>query len=145
VLRKATVSEVAEKNHTYLDLIRTPQLRKITLCSGLSWFAVSFLYYGISFKISGFGVSIYLTQFIYGAIEVPAKIFTFFILDVIGRRNGQAWFLMTTGALIGVNIAIPLEYAVFRTCIAVVAKGFSEAAFTTAFLYSAELYPTVLR
>lgn len=32
-----------------------------------------------------------------------------------------------------------------RTCIAVVAKGFSEAAFTTAFLYSAELYPTVLR
>ncbi|KAM4594521.1 solute carrier family 22 member 7a [Fundulus diaphanus] len=145
VLRKVTLSEVAEKNHTYLDLVRTPQLRKITLCSGLSWFAVSFLYYGISFKISGFGVSIYLTQFIYGAIEIPAKILTFFILDVIGRRNGQAWFLITTGALIGINTAIPLEYSVSRTCIAVVAKGCSEAAFTTAFLYSAELYPTVLR
>ncbi|XP_015260144.1 PREDICTED: solute carrier family 22 member 7-like [Cyprinodon variegatus] len=145
VLRKVTLSEVAEKNHTYLDLVRTPQLRKITLCSGLSWFAVSFLYYGISFKISGFGVSIYLTQFIYGAIEVPAKVLTFFVLDFIGRRNGQAWFLIITGALIGINTAIPLEYSVVRTCIAVVAKGFSEAAFTTAFLYSAELYPTVLR
>ncbi|XP_014912757.1 solute carrier family 22 member 7a isoform X1 [Poecilia latipinna] len=145
VLRKITVTEVAEKNHTYLDLIRTPQLRKITFLSGLSWFAVSFLYYGISFKISGFGVSIYLTQFIYGAIEVPAKILTFFILDVIGRRNGQAWFLIITGALIGINTVIPLEYSVIRTCIAVVAKGFSEAAFTTAFLYSTELYPTVLR
>lgn len=30
-------------------------------------------------------------------------------------------------------------------CIAVVAKGFSEAAFTTAFLYTTELFPTVLR
>ncbi|XP_040002186.1 solute carrier family 22 member 7a [Xiphias gladius] len=144
-LRKVTVTEVAKKNHSYLDLFKTPQLRKITLCSGLFWFAVAFLYYGISFKISGFGVSIYLTQFIYGAVEVPAKISTFFILDWIGRRNGQAWFLITTGALIGINTAIPLEYSVLRTCVAVVAKGFSEAAFTTAFLYSAELYPTVLR
>ncbi|XP_022616363.1 solute carrier family 22 member 7 [Seriola dumerili] len=144
-LGKVTVSEVAEKNHSYLDLVKTPQLRKITLCSGLFWFAVAFLYYGISFKISGFGVSIYLTQFIYGAIEVPAKILTFFVLDWIGRRNGQAWFLITTGALIGINTAIPLDYSVLRTCIAVVAKGFSEAAFTTAFLYSAELYPTILR
>ncbi|CAG5901699.1 unnamed protein product [Menidia menidia] len=145
VLRKVTVSEVAEKNHTYLDLVKTPQLRKITLCSGLFWFAVAFLYYGISFKISGFGVSIYLTQFIYGAIEAPAKILTFFVLDCTGRRNGQAWFLITTGALIGINTAIPLEFSVLRTCIAVVAKGFSEAAFTTAFLYSSELFPTILR
>ncbi|XP_049428124.1 solute carrier family 22 member 7a [Epinephelus fuscoguttatus] len=145
VLGKVTVSEVAEKNHSYLDLVKTPQLRKITLCSGLFWFAVAFLYYGISFKISGFGVSMYLTQFIYGAIEVPAKILTFFVLDWIGRRNGQACFLITTGTLIGINTAVPLEYSVLRTCIAVVAKGFSEAAFTTAFLYSTELYPTILR
>lgn len=69
---------------------------------------MAFLYYGISFRISGFGVSIYLTQFIYGAIEAPAKILTFFVLDWIGRRNGQAWFLITTGALIGINTAVPL-------------------------------------
>eukprot|EP00064_Thunnus_orientalis_P009154 superscaffoldBa00001146_g9177 len=144
-LGKVTVSEVAEKTHSYLDLVKTPQLRKITLVSGLFWFSVAFLYYGISFKISGFGVSIYLTQFIYGAIEAPAKILTFFVLDWIGRRNGQAWFLITTGALIGINTAIPFEFSNLRTCIAVLAKGFSEAAFTTAFLYSAELYPTILR
>ncbi|KAM9792245.1 solute carrier family 22 member 7a [Neosynchiropus ocellatus] len=144
-LEKVAMTEAGEKSHSYLDLVKTPQLRKITLVSGLFWFAVAFLYYGISFKISGFGVSIYLTQFIYGAIEVPAKILTFFVLDWIGRRNGQAWFLIVTGALIGVNTMIPLEFWLARTCVAVVAKGFSEAAFTTAFLYSAELFPTVLR
>ncbi|XP_072319962.1 solute carrier family 22 member 7a [Eucyclogobius newberryi] len=145
VLAKVGVSEGMRKTYTYLDLVKTPQLRKITLFSGLSWFAVAFLYYGISNNISGFGVSIYLTQLIYGAIEVPAKIGAYFVLDRIGRRNGQAWFLIITGALIGVNTAIPLDLAVTRTCVAVIAKGFSEAAFTTAFLYSAELYPTTLR
>ncbi|XP_047433500.1 solute carrier family 22 member 7a [Mugil cephalus] len=143
-LKKVKLPE-AEKTHSYLDLVRTPQLRKMTLCCGLFWFAVAFLYYGISFRISGFGVSIYLTQFIYGAIETPAKIATYFILDSAGRRNGQAGFLIATGALIGINTAIPLEYTVVRTCVAVVAKGFSEAAFTTAYLYTAELFPTVIR
>lgn len=70
-------------------------------------FAVSFLYYGIGFNISGFGINVYLTQFLYGVIEVPAKIITFFVLNWIGRRNGQACFLLTTGALVGLNTAIP--------------------------------------
>nr|XP_029539947.1 solute carrier family 22 member 7-like [Oncorhynchus nerka] len=144
-LRKVTVSEVANKDYSYLDLVKTPKLRKITICSGIFWFAVSFAYYGISFKITGFGLNMYLTHFVYGAIEVPAKVGAYFALDRIGRRNGQAWSLIITGALIALNTAIPTENALVRTCIAVVGKGFSEVAFTTAFLYTAELYPTVLR
>lgn len=42
-LRKVTVTEVAKKNHSYLDLFKTPQLRKITLCSGLFWYQTMFL------------------------------------------------------------------------------------------------------
>lgn len=37
VLEKVVVSEVVKKNHSYLDLLKTPQLRRITLCSGLFW------------------------------------------------------------------------------------------------------------
>ncbi|KAI4901773.1 hypothetical protein NFI96_013652 [Prochilodus magdalenae] len=103
------------------------------------WFAVAFTYYGISFNISGFGLNIFLTQFIYGAIEIPAKVGTYFVLDRIGRRNGQAWSMILSGVLIGVNIAIPTGIA--ELC----GKGFSEAAFTIAFLYTAELFPTVVR
>lgn len=40
-LAKITVSEVAKKKHTYLDLVKTPQLRKITLCSGFFWYQIS--------------------------------------------------------------------------------------------------------
>lgn len=144
-LKKITISEVTNKNHSYLDLVRTPKLRKIVFLSGIFWFAVAFTYYGISFNITGFGLNIYLTQFVYGVIEVPAKVGTYFTLDWIGRRNGQAGSLIITGALIGLNSVIPTEFSAVRTGIAIIGKGFSEAAFTIAFLYTSELYPTVLR
>lgn len=70
-------------------------------------FAVSFTYYGISFNITGFGLNIYLTQFVYGVIEIPAKVGTYLVLDRIGRRNGQAWSLIIAGSLIGLNSVIP--------------------------------------
>lgn len=110
----------AEENHPGLGIVLVPEFspewvedRRDGTLHWLSTrcayrFAVGFMYYGISFKISGFGVNIYLTQLIYGAIEVPAKIGTFFAVDWIGRRNSQAIFLIATGALIGLNTAIPL-------------------------------------
>ncbi|KAG2467461.1 S22A7 protein, partial [Polypterus senegalus] len=71
------------------------------------WFGVAFTYYGLSLNISGLGVSIYMTQFIYGAIEVPSKCFVYLILDRIGRRRCQAWTLIFTGTCIAINMFIP--------------------------------------
>lgn len=39
----------------------------------------------------------------------------------------------------------PPEMKSWSTALAVMGKGFSEAAFTTAYLFTSELYPTVLR
>nr|XP_055029183.1 solute carrier family 22 member 7-like [Misgurnus anguillicaudatus] len=131
--------------YTYLDLIKTPKLRNLTLFTGIVWYGVSFTYYGISLNITGFGLGPFLTHFIYAAIEFPAKILTYFCLDKVGRRLCQAGSLILTGLCILINIITPAEYWVFRTVIAVLGKGLSEVSFTTVFLYTAELYPTVLR
>lgn len=37
-LNRVAASEVTAKRHSYLDLVRTRQLRKITLLSGLFWY-----------------------------------------------------------------------------------------------------------
>lgn len=39
-LEKVMASETVEKTHSYLDLVKTPQLRKITLVSGLFWYRI---------------------------------------------------------------------------------------------------------
>ncbi|KAL7873816.1 hypothetical protein AOLI_G00128870 [Acnodon oligacanthus] len=108
-------------------------------------YGVSSTYYGISLNITGFGLGIYLTCFIYGAIEIPAKFLIYISLKKIGRRPTQVSTLLLTGICIIINIVMPKDYGTFRTVVAVLGKGLSEASFTTVFLYTTELYPTVLR
>ncbi|XP_056904250.1 solute carrier family 22 member 7-like [Takifugu flavidus] len=134
-----------DKNYSYLDLIKTPELRKRTLLTGIMWYGVSLTYYGISMNITGFGLNVYLTQFIYAAIEVPAKLMVYFLLRVIGRRTCQATTLLVTGTCIAINIFLSKDLWHLRAVITTIGKGFSEAAFTTVILYTAELYPTVIR
>uniref|UniRef100_A0A3P8SZ90 Solute carrier family 22 member 6 n=1 Tax=Amphiprion percula TaxID=161767 RepID=A0A3P8SZ90_AMPPE len=132
------------KNYSYLDLIRTPKLRKLTLQTGIIWYGVSSTYYCISLNISGFGLNMYLTHFIYAAIEVPAKLLVYYVINFFGRRKCQAGMLMGTATCVVINIFMPKGHSV-RAVFAVLGKGFSEAAFTTIFLYTTELYPTVIR
>uniref|UniRef100_A0A8C1JMC1 Solute carrier family 22 member 6 n=1 Tax=Cyprinus carpio TaxID=7962 RepID=A0A8C1JMC1_CYPCA len=143
----STVTTVDHHVHsyTYLDLFKTPQMRRLTLFTGIVWYGVASTYYGISFNITGFGLGLYLTHFIYAAIEVPAKILIYFSLNKVGRRITQTATLVLTGVCILINIITPIEYWTFRTVITVLGKGLSEASFTTVFLYTTELYPTVMR
>uniref|UniRef100_A0A8C9RAS4 Zmp:0000001102 n=1 Tax=Scleropages formosus TaxID=113540 RepID=A0A8C9RAS4_SCLFO len=133
----------SNKSYTYVDLVRTPKMRKLAILSGMVWLAST--YYGISLNISGFGLNIYLTHFIYAAIEFPAKLMVYFFLDKIGRRHCQAGTLLLTGTCIAINIFLSKDMWLFRTIVAIVGKGLSEASFTTVFLYTTELYPTVVR
>uniref|UniRef100_A0A8C2E9F4 Solute carrier family 22 member 7a n=1 Tax=Cyprinus carpio TaxID=7962 RepID=A0A8C2E9F4_CYPCA len=113
------------QQESFLDLVRTPKLRKIVFFSGIFWFAVAVTYYGISFNITGFGLNIYLTQFVY-----VGTYFTHFTLDWI---EIMCWFCC------GVSST---DFAGVRTRIAVIGKGFSEAVFTIVLLYTSDLYPT---
>ncbi|XP_048363025.1 solute carrier family 22 member 7-like [Sphaerodactylus townsendi] len=144
VLNKAVIMNES-RNYFYWHLLKTSILRKITLCSTIVWFGVAFSYYGITLNITGFSLDPYMTQFMFGAIEIPAKVCVYFVLDRIGRRHCQAWTLIGTGFFIALNASIPAEHGHVRSAVAILGKGFSEASFTTVFLYTAELYPTVLR
>ncbi|XP_060896345.1 solute carrier family 22 member 7-like isoform X2 [Labrus mixtus] len=145
VLSSVEIQEKQEKNYTYLDLIKTPKMRLLSLKAGIVWFGVALTYYGISLNISGFGLNMYLTHFIYAAIEVPAKLMIYFLLNIIGRRKCQAGTLLLTGFCIAINIFLPTGLWHVRAVVAILGKGLSEASFTTVFLYTTELYPTVIR
>uniref|UniRef100_A0A672UPZ0 Solute carrier family 22 member 7 n=1 Tax=Strigops habroptila TaxID=2489341 RepID=A0A672UPZ0_STRHB len=108
-------------------------------------FGVAFSYYGMSMNLTGFGLNMYLSQFVFGIIEIPAKMIMYVLVNRIGRRQSQAWSLILTGLCIGANVIIPKPFTSLRSVVAVMGKGFSESAFTNVFLYTSELYPTILR
>ncbi|NXW94229.1 S22A7 protein, partial [Alopecoenas beccarii] len=145
VLQKMATDKKPGESYSYISLFRTPVLRKISLCSGSVWFGVAFSYYGMSMNLTGFGLNMYLSQFLFGIIEIPAKMMMYVLVNRVGRRQSQAWTLILTGLCIGANVVIPKSFTSLRSVIAIMGKGLSEAAFTTVFLYTSELYPTVLR
>ncbi|NWT38640.1 S22A7 protein, partial [Chroicocephalus maculipennis] len=144
-LRRMATDKKPGESYSYISLFRTPVLRKISLCSGAVWFGVAFSYYGMSMNLTGFGLNMYLSQFVFGIIEIPAKMIMYVLVNRVGRRQSQAWALILTGLCIGANVIIPKPFTSLRSVVAIMGKGFSEAAFTTVFLYTSELYPTVLR
>ncbi|XP_051801932.1 solute carrier family 22 member 7-like [Acanthochromis polyacanthus] len=139
------VTDKRDRSYSYLDLVRTPEMRKLALRTGLLWYCIANAYYGISLNIASFGLSLYLTQLTYALIELPCKLSNYYLLDRVGRRSTEVGALLVTGACLGINILIPKDMSVARTVVAIIGKGFSSVSFATVVLYSSELYPTVVR
>lgn len=74
---------------------------------------MAFTYYGITLNISGFGLNIYLTQFLFAVIEVPMKIGVYFFIEKIGRRSGEMASLLFTGVCLFINLFVPKGYYFF--------------------------------
>ncbi|KAK1335471.1 hypothetical protein QTO34_003257 [Cnephaeus nilssonii] len=95
--------------------------------------------------LQGFGVSIYLIQVIFGAVDLPAKLVGFLAINHLGRRPAQVASLLLAGICILANGVIPQDQSIVRTSLAVLGKGCLAASFNCIFLYTGELYPTMIR
>uniref|UniRef100_A0A8C5B2E5 Solute carrier family 22 member 6, like n=1 Tax=Gadus morhua TaxID=8049 RepID=A0A8C5B2E5_GADMO len=134
-----------KSSYTSLDLFRTPTMRKMTVCLSAVWFSTSFGYYGLSMDLQKFGVDIYLIQVIFGAVDFPAKVIINITMSYCGRRLSQCGGIVLAGITILSNLFVPYDKQMLRTCLAVIGKGCLAASFNCCFLWSGELYPTILR
>ncbi|XP_044150187.1 solute carrier family 22 member 13-like isoform X1 [Bufo gargarizans] len=137
--------EKQSKSGTMLDLFRIPYLRKVTLVMSFVWFVNSLVYYGLSLNVGSFGLDIYLTQLIFGAVEIPARLGSMFIVQIIGRKLSQSLCLLLGGTVCLVIIAIPKTLPVAVTVLAVIGKFAIAASFSICYIYAAEVFPTVIR
>ncbi|CAB1440298.1 unnamed protein product [Pleuronectes platessa] len=135
----------SSKRGTMLDIFRTSYLRKCALVMSFLWFATSLMYYGLSLGVGNFGLDIYLMQFIFGVVEVPARLGTLPFIQHFGRRMFQAGVLIFGGCACLGTLVIPKDLPQVVTVIAVLGKFAATASFSVIYVYTAELYPTVIR
>ncbi|KAI5166336.1 Solute Carrier Family 22 Member 13 [Manis pentadactyla] len=147
VIQKAAslVREDTGPSGNALDLIRHPQLRKVMLILSYVWFVDSLGYFGLSLQVGDFGLDIYLTQLIFGAVEVPARYSSIFMMQWLGRKWSQLGTLVLGGLMCIAIIFVPADLPVVVTVLAVVGKFATAAGFTISYVYSAELFPTIIR
>ncbi|KAM9737184.1 solute carrier family 22 member 13-like [Menidia menidia] len=134
----------AKQSHSAMDLVRTPQMRKRAIILFYIWFVNVLVYYGLSLGVSRLGSDLYLTQFVFGLVEIPARSLVLLLLP-FSRRLSLSAFLAVGGVACLLMLAIPADLPNAQTALAMIGKFGITASFAVIYVYTAEIFPTVVR
>ncbi|XP_037549538.1 solute carrier family 22 member 13 [Nematolebias whitei] len=134
----------AKQRHSPVDLVRRPQMRKRAIILFYIWFVNVLVYYGLSLGVSRLGTDLYLTQFVFGLVEIPARTLVLLVLP-FSRRLSQSGFLAVGGLACLLMLSIPADHPNILTGLAMVGKFGITGSFAVIYVYTAELFPTVVR
>ncbi|XP_037519728.1 organic cation transporter protein [Rhipicephalus sanguineus] len=130
---------------TVFDLLRRPVLRKRTLILYACWFVNSFTYYAMSLNTNDLGGNPYLNFAIAGAVEFPAYAISIWVIQKMGRRWSQSGCMLLAGAACILTIFFSGKTLWVKITFAMFGKFLITASYGILYVYSAEIYPTVVR
>ncbi|XP_022244729.1 organic cation transporter protein-like [Limulus polyphemus] len=134
-----------KKRATVFDLLKTPCMRRKSLNLFFCWFVNSFIYFGLSLNTNDLGGDPFINFFIAGAVEFPAYIFAIGIIKWFGRRIPQMALMIAGGLSCLLTIPFTHELLWLRITLAMVGKFCITASFGIIYVFSAEVFPTVVR
>ncbi|XWS09884.1 hypothetical protein CRYUN_Cryun39dG0028000 [Craigia yunnanensis] len=130
-----------------IDVVQSPITRvRLFLAIGIN-FTCSVVYYGLSLNVVNLDTNLYLNVLLNAVAEMPAFTITALLLDKFGRKPlaiGTQWFSAVfcfMGSLMG-NVGI---WKVIRMCCGVLGIFGMAGTYNLLFIYTAELFPTVVR
>lgn len=128
-----------------LVLFKYPNLRKKTLILCFTWFVNSGVYYGLVLNSSNLGGDDYINFIIGALLEYPAYIYCIFFLNKHGRRLPLAITMIIAGLSLFATIFISTDESSIMVLLAMIGKLGITTSYAIIFVFSAELYPTVIR
>ncbi|XP_054018444.1 solute carrier family 22 member 3 [Dryobates pubescens] len=140
-----TISNKEVSNPSFLDLVRTPQMRRNTLILMYAWFASALIYQGLVMRLGIVGGNLYLDFFISGAVELPAALLILVTIDRIGRRLPFAISNIVAGIACLITAFLPEDIPWLKMTVATLGRLGITMAFEIVYLVNTELYPTTLR
>ncbi|XP_069573571.1 organic cation/carnitine transporter 2-like [Brachyistius frenatus] len=143
-LQKDAPSE-KKKAHNICDLIRSRNIRRISVTLWLVWNTVSIAYFALSLNTANLHGDAYFNCFLSAAVEIPAYTLTWVIFQWCSRRPSLFSSLFTGGLFLLLIRFIPAHLSSLAIALEMTGKFAVTAAFAIVYAYTAELYPTVLR
>ncbi|KFQ26539.1 Solute carrier family 22 member 3 [Mesitornis unicolor] len=140
-----TVSNEEVSNPSFLDLVRTPRMRRNTLILMYAWFTSALIYQGLVMRLGIVGGNLYIDFFISGAVELPAALLILVTIDRIGRRLPFGISNIVAGIACLITAFLPEDIPWLKTTVATLGRLGITMAFEIVYLVNTELYPTTLR
>ncbi|XP_067657418.1 organic cation transporter protein-like [Haliotis asinina] len=113
------------------------------------WFAINIIYYGLSLNVSNLSGDVFLNFTISSAVETAAYVMCIVLLERTGRKKLYC-ASMLLGGVACIATLFPVIYGDkshtwITVSLAMVGKFGASAAFAVVYVFSAEIFPTVVR
>nr|XP_015219991.1 PREDICTED: solute carrier family 22 member 15 isoform X2 [Lepisosteus oculatus] len=145
----------SKKEHkaSALDLFYHRVLLQRTLIMMYTWFVCSLVYYGLTLNVGNMDGNIYVNLGLSGVAELPSYPVCLYLISRkwSGRRKSLAGFLLLGGLACLIIAYVPekqetgLFAVVNKLTLSLFGKMVISSAFNIVYIYSSELYPTVVR
>ncbi|CAB0028581.1 unnamed protein product [Trichogramma brassicae] len=132
-----------EKKYNFTHLFLTPNMRLKTICVCVNWFVCGLCFFGLAQYIGRLNGNIFVNTAISAAVEFPGTLIILFLISRVSRLKILIGGNLVSGiTLILIMIFDDPKVQVGLACIGIAAMSIS---FPTVYLYSSEVFPTVVR
>lgn len=136
---------VKRRHYDFIDLFRTPNMRKKTLNICFQWFTCSLTFYGLTLASSEMNFSPYVTVMLTGLMDMIGPGLACLVLNRIGRRLSMSISLLFAALMCFMAVILPSRYSIAIIILAQLGTLGGSAGFAISYMYTAELMPTVVR
>ncbi|XP_014610650.1 PREDICTED: WD repeat and HMG-box DNA-binding protein 1-like [Polistes canadensis] len=135
--------KIDKTNYNFTHLFRTPNMRFKSICVFINWFFCGICFFGLAQYMGHIDGNIFINVAISAAVELPGTIIVLFLISRVSRLK----ILMGANLLTGLSLLLIViinnpNATLYLASLGIAGTGVS---FPTIYLYSSEIFPTVVR
>lgn len=144
-VEKESMSTNENKHGSYIDLFKTPKIRKYTIISALVWMCCSHTFFGINQYVGHLQGNLYVNVIVTAASNAPGVIIVVIATLHFKRRVTLIASFAIAGASFVVFVLVPSHLQWVTLMFAIIGQMGVYTAFMQIYMYSSEMFPTVVR
>lgn len=134
-----------DQRGSYIDVVRTPKIRLYTIINVLVWMFCAHTYFGINQYVGRLQGNLYMNVMLSAASHLPGNTITVLAAIYIKRKLCVITYFCVVAVSLLLFIVIPSEWQAVTLTFALIGSTGSHYSFVLVYLYTAEVFPTVIR